>query len=124
MTDKDALDFLKEHRRILAEEMKGGTLINYDIDAFDVAITALEEKIMTRHKMTDYECIKKIRDLIEYTAWDEDDDIKFRQEVVKIILEHDSGKTFTDPVLTAIRENSAIANQRPNIDFTGTKYDI
>lgn len=93
MTDEDALDFLKEHRRILAKETKGGALINYDIDAFDVAITILEEKIMTRHKMTDHEFVEKVRDIVdEYIDADEGYDYRYMDRIVDLLSDYNEGR--------------------------------
>lgn len=96
MTDKDTLDFLKEHRRILAEEMKGGTLINYDIEAFDVAIAVMKEKNMSinRHKITDHEFIEEVRKIVdEYIEADEGYyDYSYMNRIVDLLSDYNEGR--------------------------------
>ena len=55
--------------------------------------------------------------------WDEDaDGVAAMDMIIKVLLQRD--KPYEDPIISAIRENNAIADQRPDIDFSGTKYDI
>lgn len=72
--------------------------------------------------MTDKECLDKIQDIIDDYMFDEDSDgIEFMDRITKVMLERD--KPYNG-VIDAIKENNKIADQRPNIDFTGIKYDI
>lgn len=72
--------------------------------------------------MTDKDCLDKIQDIVDDYMFDEDSDgIEFMDRIVRIMLERD--KPYND-VIAAIKENNKIADQRPNIDFSGTKYDI
>ena len=72
--------------------------------------------------MTDKECLDKIQDIVDDYAWDEDSDgIEFMDRIVKVMLERD--KPYNS-VTEAIRENTKLVDQRPDIDFSGTKYDI
>jgi len=95
MTDIDALDFLKEHRRILAEEIKVGTLLNYDIAAFDVAINILEEQKVSanRHRITDHEFIEKVREIVdEYIEADEGYDYRYMERIVDLLSDYNEGR--------------------------------
>lgn len=94
MTDKDALDFLKEHRRILAEE-KTGTLISYDIEAFDVAIAVMEERNMSanRHRITDHEFVEKVQKIVdEYIEADEGYDYRYMDRIVDLLSDYNEGR--------------------------------
>lgn len=72
--------------------------------------------------MTDKDCLDKIQDIVDDYMFDEDSDgIEFMDRIVRIMLERD--KPYNG-VIDAIKENNKIADQRPNIDFSGTKYDI
>jgi len=72
--------------------------------------------------MTDKDCLDKIQDIIDDYMFDEDSDgIEFMDRIIKVMLERD--KPY-NAVIDAIKENNKIADQRPNIDFSGTNYDI
>lgn len=72
--------------------------------------------------MTDKDCLDKIQDIVDDYMFDEDSDgIEFMDRIIRIMLERD--KPYNG-VIDAIKENNKIADQRPNIDFSGTKYDI
>ena len=72
--------------------------------------------------MTDKDCLDKIQDIVDDYMFDEDSDgIEFMDRIVRIMLERD--KPYNG-VIDAIKENNKIADQRPDIDFSGTKYDI
>lgn len=72
--------------------------------------------------MTDKDCLDRIQDIVDDYMFDEDSDgIEFMDRIVRIMLERD--KPYNG-VIDAIKENNKIADQCPNIDFSGTKYDI
>ena len=73
--------------------------------------------------MTDKECLNKIQDIVDGYMWDEDaDGVASMDMIIKVLLQRD--KPYENSIISAIRENNAIADQRPDIDFSGTKYDI
>lgn len=73
--------------------------------------------------MTDKECLNKIQDIIDEYSWDEEaDGVAAMDMIIRVTLQRD--KPYENPIISAIRENNAIADQRPGIDFSGTKYDI
>ena len=72
--------------------------------------------------MIDKECLDKIQDIVDDYMFDEDSDgIDFMDRIIKVMLERD--KPYNS-VTEAIRENNKLVDQRPNIDFSETKYDI
>ena len=93
MTDEDALEFLKEHRRILAKE-KAGTLINFDISAFDVAIDVLEDRkmIANRHRITDHEFVEKVREIADEYTHNDDYAYKYMENILDLISVYDERK--------------------------------
>ena len=73
--------------------------------------------------MTDKECLNNIQDIVDGYMWDEDaDGVAAMDMIIKVLLQRD--KPYENSIISAIRENNAIADQRPDIDFSWTKYDI